>query len=730
MIESLASDQLLVKIIDYGVAKVLATEPDATYRTQAGFIGTPAFASPEQFDEAGRQQIDTRSDIYSLGVTFWYLLTGQMPFAGRSIEEVREKQSQPPPMQQLKNAHVPRECVSLLKSMLALDPAKRPQTARELLTKLHRCWLHFEPAARRRRKRLVLTSVALALVVALLLLANFLYRRSRAFSELDRSIAVLPFENLSANAEDQFFAIAIQDEILTKLASLADLKVIARTSTQGYQSKLVDLRTVGRQLRVGRVLEGSLQRLADTVRVNVQLIDTRSNAHLWAKSYDRTLDDIFTVETEVANAIAEQLDATLVQRISTKSPTANTAAYNAYLRGLGIEHGQSGISSYQNAALAYAEAVQLDPDFALAWARLSLVRGFLHFNGVDKNANSALTVKEAADHAVALAPQLGEAWLAQGAYRSRVLRDFTSALQAYREAEKRLPNSALVNEYMVYVECRLGHWKDAEAHLSKATELDPRNVRLCTRAAQDVFQALGRFREAEAALDRALKISPKNEYAITAKTELLQFEGRLEEAAKELEHIPNDSTDNYVLLIRATQALLEHNFDLAISWTKKVTNSVKPEQSLSDQDIYAFMLQGYCQQWGGRSEEARTTFERLIRSMAPGAGFVMQPRSETRSLLALAYAGVGDKQNALEQARQAVADNADDAVIAPIAEANRAKTLAQLGEVDAAIDALPHLLEVPGGIHPGELRYSLYWDPLRKETRFEALLKNPPPVRY
>jgi tetratricopeptide (TPR) repeat protein len=283
---------------------------------------------------------------------------------------------------------------------------------------------------------------------------------------------------------------------------------------------------------------------------------------------------------------------------------------------------------------------------------------------------------------------------------------------------------------MVYVECRLGHWKDAEAHLSKATGLDPRNFRLWTRAAQDVFQALGRFREAEEALDRALEISSNNEYAITAKAELFQFEGRLDEAAKELGRIPNDSTDNYVLLIRATQALLERDVDLAISWTNKVTNSVRPEQSLSDQDIYAFVLQGYSQQWGGRPEEARATFQRLIRSMAPGAGYVIQPRSETRSFLAMAYAGVGDKSNALEQASQAVADNANDAVIGPIAEANRAKVFAQLGEVDAAISGLPHLLEVPGGIHPGDLRFSPYWDPLRSDPLFEALLKNPPPVRY
>ena len=172
MIESHASDQLLVKIIDYGVAKVIAAQ-NATFRTQAGFIGTPAFASPEQFDEAGQQQIDTRSDIYALGVTFWYLLTGRTPFAGRSIEEIRAKQAEQLPLKQLKSAHVPLECVTLLKSMLALDPAKRPQTARELLTKIHRCYLRFEPAARRRRKRLVLASAGLALVLAVVYSPSF-----------------------------------------------------------------------------------------------------------------------------------------------------------------------------------------------------------------------------------------------------------------------------------------------------------------------------------------------------------------------------------------------------------------------------------------------------------------------------------------------------------------------------------------------------------------------------
>ena len=728
MIESDLSGRMLVKIIDYGIAKIMASDP--TLQTQAGFIGTPAFASPEQFNDLGQQQVDTRSDIYSLGVVFWYLLTGRTPFPGQSLQEVRAKQSGELPLEQLKAAHVPAEVGGLLRSMLAVDPEKRPQNARELLTLVHRSFVRFEPGARLRRKRLIIGLAALALLITVAGLAIYVYQRAQSSSQLDRAIAVLPFESLSTSAEDKFFAIGIQDEILTRLASLADLKVIARTSTQGYESKPVDLRTVGRQLSVGRVLEGSLQRSADKVRVNVQLIDTRTNAHLWANSYDRKLDDIFAVETEVANSIAEQLDAKLVQRIGTKPPTTNTAAYSAYLRGVGIEQSQPGGNAYEDAAANYAEAVRLDPNFALAWARLSIVRSFLYYHDVNPSANSAAAVKETADRAMSLAPELGEAWLAQGAYRSRVLNDPAQAVEAYSEAQKRLPNSALVNEYMAYAERRLGHWREAEAHLTRATELDPRNTRLWTSAAYDIFWPLGRGAEAEAALDRALAISPNDEFTIALKTELYQQEGKLNEAAKDLARIPRDSTDKTVLIRRVEQALLERNFDDALFWASKATSSPTPGQSLNTQDIFALALQGYCQLWAGQNEQARTTFQRVIQEVAPGGVLRTPPLLGSRLYLAAAYAGLADRSNAHEQARQGVAEYENDALFKPIAEAFRAKALAQLGEVDAAIDVLPHLLEVPGGIHPGDLRYSPYWDPLRKDPRFEALLKNPPPVRY
>ena len=275
-------------------------------------------------------------------------------------------------------------------------------------------------------------------------------------------------------------------------------------------------------------------------------------------------------------------------------------------------------SSFEDAAKAYAEAVQLDPNFALAWARLSIVRSFLYYHGVDPNVNSAAAVKEAADRAIALAPELGEAWLAQGTYRSRVLNDPAAALQAYREAEKRLPNSALVNEYMAYAERRLGRWREAEAHLARAIELDPRNTRLWTNAAYDILWPLGRAAEAEAAYDRALEISPNDEFVIALKAEQYQQEGRLDEAAKELARIPKDSTDKTVLIHRVDQAVLERNFDEAIFWAKKATSSPSPGQALNTQDIFALVLQGYCQLWAGQNEEARVTFERVIQEVAPG----------------------------------------------------------------------------------------------------------------
>ncbi|MFL6503908.1 MAG: protein kinase domain-containing protein, partial [Candidatus Udaeobacter sp.] len=312
MLEPDSSGTLRVKLIDYGVAKVMGPQTQSgAEQTHAGFIGTPAFASPEQFAGAGQLPVDTRSDIYSLGITLWYLLTGRTPFVGRTIEEIRARQTSDLPLEQLKRLHVPSQVSALVKSMLATDPNHRPQSARDLLLAVHSCCDRFNPQARRRRRKAILLNVSLMLLIVAIAGGIWLYQRLRPFTPEERSIAVLPFENLSSDKENAYFAEGIQDEILTRLAKIGDLKVISRTSTQHYESAPKNLREIAKQLGVAHILEGSVQKSADTVRVNVQLIRASSDSHLWSDTFDRKLTDILLVETEVAKTIADQLRAKL-----------------------------------------------------------------------------------------------------------------------------------------------------------------------------------------------------------------------------------------------------------------------------------------------------------------------------------------------------------------------------------------------------------------------------------
>src|SRR5215468_3636416 len=338
MLESDDSGALMVKLIDYGVAKVMGLHAEpGIEQTQAGFIGTPAFASPEQFVGTAQLPIDTRSDIYSLGVTFWYLLTGRTPFVGGTMEEIRVRQTGQLPLEHVKSLHLPGQVIALLKSMLAPDPKDRPQSARELLSVVHSCYSRFNPEAKSRRTRITLAGVAATLAIAAIALGTWLYQRAHPLAPIERSIAVLPFENLSSDKENAYFAEGIQDEILTRLSRIADLKVISHTSTQHYKSAPENVPEIAKELGVAHILEGSVQKSGDAVRVNVQLIKAATDSHLWGDTFDRKLTDIFSVESDVAKAIAEQLQAKLTGReeqVIAAKPTDNPSAYDAYLRGL------------------------------------------------------------------------------------------------------------------------------------------------------------------------------------------------------------------------------------------------------------------------------------------------------------------------------------------------------------------------------------------------------------
>src|SRR5438067_3812596 len=480
----------------------------------------------------------------------------------------------------------------------------------------------------------------------------------------EKSIAVWPFENLSRDPDNAYFTDGIQDEILTRLSKIAALKVISRTSTQKYKSAPDNLRDVGRQLGVANLLEGSVQKVANAVHVNVQLIRAANDEHLWAESYNRKLDDVFGVEGEVASAIADQLNAKLTgaeQKAVAEKPTENAEAYDVYLRAVAIDNAGN-LDTTKRVADLYAEAIRLDPQFALAWARLAVARSYLYFNGIDLDKNSGAAVKDAADRAISLQPDLGEAWLAQGVYRYRVLRDFQGALQSYEEALRRLPNSALVLAQMAHLERRLGQADVAQKHYRAAAQLDPRNIDILLTLA-DSLQTVRRYDEARTVLDRVLDMSPGKSSVLTAKAGMFQGEGRLKEAAEVLAKIPANSTDDAVNIQRFVQFYNERRFADAVVY---VQHNFPPSLA-NDPRTITFL--GISQKLSGKTNEARDTFMRAITAMKPTSDAVVPV--DARQLpcyLAWAYAGLGEKDKALEQARQAIADYASDALSKPFAE--------------------------------------------------------------
>jgi serine/threonine protein kinase/Tfp pilus assembly protein PilF len=739
MLESDASDTLIVKLIDYGVAKVMGpqAEPGAE-QTQAGFIGTPAFASPEQFDGARQSRIDTRSDIYSLGVTLWYLLTGRTPFVGRTMEEIRARQTSELPLEHLKSLHLPGQVITLLKSMLAPDPKDRPQTARELLSAVHRCYERFNPEARSRRRRAVLSGAAAALVVAAIALGTWLYQQTRSFTPMERSIAVLPFENLSSEKENAYFAEGIQDEILTRLSKIADLKVISRTSTQHYASAPENLREIAKQLGVAHILEGSVQKSADAVRVNVQLIRAANDSHLWSDTFDRKLTDIFSVESEVAKKIADQLRAKLSgqeKEIIAEKPTNNPQAYDAYLRGLAytLKTGFTPATSL-GAEKSLKEAVRLDPKFPLAWALLSYVdsSGYLT-QSLQPTVALREEARQAAETALTLQPNLGEAVLAKGFYRYACLKDYDTAVKYLEQAYEVLPNNSRIPQALAYVERRQGNWDKSEASFNEAEKLDPRNVSLLSQHARS-YVCLRRFPEALAKLEQILNIAPDDIDTLVLKARIAQAEGDLPRASALLAPLRLGADYVNALETQVYQAILESRPAPVIAQLKEIL--AKPDQALGYYNGELRFWLGWAQEVAGDHAAARESWSQARRELEP----FLKEQPENFVLLgdlALIRMGLGDDAAALTLAERAVAmiPVEKDALIGPRPLDVLARVAARVPQLrDRSISTLEKLLSIPyeaplaanPPLTPALLRLDPMFDPLRKDPRFQKLVASAP----
>jgi TolB-like protein/Tfp pilus assembly protein PilF len=549
---------------------------------------------------------------------------------------------------------------------------------------------------------------------------------------LEKSIAVLPFENRSEEQANAYFAEGIQDEILMRLSKIADLKVISRTSTQRYKSAPENLREIAKQLRVAHVLEGSVQRSGDAVRVNVQLIKAANDSHLWGDTFDRKLTDVFSVESEVAKAIADQLQAKLTGReeqVIAAKPTDNPEAYDAYLRGLAYTLKTANTPVNTLGAQKYLrEAVRLDPKFALAWALLSYADS-LGYITATLQPTVALhnEARQAAETALTLQPNLGEAVLAKGYYYYSCLKDYDTAVRYFEQARPLLPNSRQIPESLAYVARRRGQWERSDAYFNEAEQLDPRNVSLLTSHALTYIR-LRRFPEALRKLDEILDITPDDVDTLALKATIAQAEGDLPRASAILAPLHPAADNPPVLETQVYQAILERRPAQIIPRLKEVIANPDPALGFYNGELRFWL--GWAHDVAGDHAAAEESWRQARSELEP---FLKQEPDNFGLIgdLALVNMGLGEKAAALALSERAMAviPIEKDALVGPLPIEIFARVAAQLGEHDRAIAALEKLLSIPYAsplaenvpLTPALLQLDPMFDPLRNELGFQKL---------
>src|SRR5437870_7267540 len=598
----------------------------------------------------------------------------------------------------------------------------------------------FETVQKRRTRLRWSAMTAALLALAAIVVGIVMFSRNRVRSVLtapEKSIAVLPFENRSEEKANAYFADGIQDEILTRLSKIADLKVISRTSTQHYKSAPENLPEIASQLGVAHILEGSVQKSGDAVRVNVQLIKAANDSHLWADTFDRKLTDIISVENDVAKAIADQLRAKLTgreeQEIAAK-PTDNPEAYDAYLRGLAYTLKTVETPANALAAQKYLkEAVRLDPKFALAWAQLSIVDS-RNYRQQSLQPTVALReeARQAAETALTLQPNLGEAVLAKGSYHYFCLKDYDTAVRNFEQARQLLPNSSRIPESLAYVARRRGQWDRSDAYFAEAERLDPRDVNLITEhAVNDICRR--RFSEALRKFDEVLDITPDDQDTLVQKAAVEQAQGDLPRASALL--APLHLADNSEKLeTQVYQAILERRTAQIIPRFKEILAKPDPASGFYNGEMRFWL--GWAQEVAGDHAGARETWRQARSELEP----FLKEQPDNYGLLgdlALTNMGLGDKAAAIAFAERAMAANPieKDAVTGPGPLEILARVRAGMEEPDRAIAALQKLLSIPysGGLGlgvpltPALLRLDPMFDPLRNDPRFQKLAAAPAP---
>jgi TolB-like protein len=595
-----------------------------------------------------------------------------------------------------------------------------------------------ESIARQTGKTMDRWIIAVLILAVVLLLANtFVLHKDEnaatATQALGKSIAVLPFENRSADKDNEYFASGMQDEILTRLAGIHDLKVISRTSTTKYASHPEDLRTVGQQLGVATVLEGSVQKAGESAHINVQLIDAQSDSHLWAESYDRDMKDLFGVERDVAEKVADALKATLLPseaaRIS-NVPTQSSEAHDNLLKGdyfanqFGIGLAKDPADAARRAEESYNAAIAADPAFALAYAKRSILKANMYWYAVDTRAQTIDAARADAGRALALQPDLPEAHVAMGFFHYWGQRDYAAALAEFAIAGSSLPNDAKLKAGLAAVHRRQGKLELSVTEFGRMEVLDPRDPGPPGELGLSLI-LLRRYAEAAAACKRGLALAPDNPYASIYQAAALQMSGDLATAGRVLAAVPEgyDPTGS-TSLQRFNLALAMRDADAALAAVAHAPAWLVDGLYLDGSPTA--MLRGQALALKGETAAAREAFVEAQQALEATIRELPGQAHHHEGNLALVLAALGQNSAALKTARRAVErlTPEQDAVVGTAHLARLAQVEAHVGDIDAALKDIEQLLALPAGhvVSAASLRSDPAWDPLRKDPRFDRLI--------
>ena len=753
------------KIIDLGLAKGTVADDSSISEIsiQGAFVGTPNYASPEQFAGAGA---DIRSDLYSLGITLWETLAGEVPFKGSTPRLIYQHQHATLPVDKL--THVPQPVIALLEVLLEKDPARRFQTPTELLQVIPKVTEALESgrrvstdqlrlevdgiAARPKqsighplltgmRMRVIKWLLASVLGIAGLLLAWFFLSGHGGFFfkqrivqavPTEKSIAVLPFENISANKDDAYFADGVQDEILNNLAKVAQLKVISRTSVMQYRADAKrDLRQIANVLGVANVLEGTVRREGNHVRVSTELVDARNDTAIWADSYDRDLTNIFSIQSEIAQTVASKLSAQLSpeeRKGIEEKPTNNLEAYDIYLQAKELLRSNSGVVllSHEQKNLSKAinlleDATQKDGKFALAYCMIANAHDYLYFDRVDHTPERRALGDAAVNEALRLRPDLAEVHLAAAFHLYSCYRDFERARVQIAIAAQALSNNSDLLQLTALIDQVQGRWEKATAGLERAVTLDPRNPEILG-SLSDNYWCLRRYRDYERIQDRLAELAPdqplfplyKAESAFAEKADLKTLR-----AAHEA--LPSSIKDDVqITWQRVFYPMCARDFAVAGEIVSKSPNEEMIFfEALVPRRIVALWLE-LVQGNHPTMEEFGAAREQLYRK-------VEADRTNPFLLTALALADValGRKEESIQEGRRAMEMRpiSEDAADGPVIAVNVAAVYAWANKPDLAFEQLNILIKIPSfWFNYGDLKTNPSWDPLRNDPRFEKLL--------